>query len=88
MQRSDPCEVSESYCWVQRKNEELARSKAKVSEEDLETMRGEFEQRLADATRKVYAITKERDALRRGSDKLSSVNELIKEKDSIIQQVE
>ncbi|KAK9831027.1 hypothetical protein WJX74_000545 [Apatococcus lobatus] len=72
---------------LQRKNEELARSKAKVSEEDLETMRAEFEHRLAESTRKVYAITKERDALRRGSDKLSSVNELIKEKDSIIQQV-
>ncbi|KAK9864159.1 hypothetical protein WJX84_002054, partial [Apatococcus fuscideae] len=72
---------------LQKKNEELARSKAKVSEEDLETMRAEFEHRLAESTRKVYAITKERDALRRGSDKLSSVNELIKEKDSIIQQV-
>ena len=35
----------------------------------------------------VYALTKERDALRRGSEKLNSVNELLKEKDNIIAQV-
>ena len=35
----------------------------------------------------VYALTKERDALRRGSDKLNSINELLKEKDNIIAQV-
>ena len=35
----------------------------------------------------VYALTKERDALRRGSEKLNSINELLKEKDNIIAQV-
>ncbi len=34
----------------------------------------------------VYALSKERDALRRGSDKLSSAAGLLKEKDDIIQQ--
>ena len=49
-------------------------------------MRAEFEARLGAADRKVYALTKERDALRRGADKLVSANDLIKEKDAIIQQ--
>ena len=35
----------------------------------------------------VYALSKERDALRRGADKLSSTSELLKEKDDIIKQV-
>lgn len=34
----------------------------------------------------VYALSKERDALRRGSDKLTSASALLKEKDDIIQQ--
>ena len=49
-------------------------------------MRAEFEARLGAADRKVYALTKERDALRRGADKLNSANDLVKEKDAIIQQ--
>jgi len=35
----------------------------------------------------VYALSKERDALRRGSDKLTSATDLLKEKDDIIKQV-
>lgn len=35
----------------------------------------------------VYALTKERDALRRGAEKLTSANDLLKEKDDIITQV-
>ncbi len=49
-------------------------------------MRAEFEARLGAVDRKVYALTKERDALRRGADKLNSANDLVKEKDAIIQQ--
>jgi hypothetical protein len=71
----------------QAKNEELARKSAAISEEDLESMRAEFEERLGAAERKVYALTKERDALRRGTEKLNSANDLVKEKDAIIQQV-
>ncbi|BDA43326.1 TATA element modulatory factor at C-terminar half [Coccomyxa sp. Obi] len=69
------------------RNEELALKSAAISEEDLEAMRAEFESRLGAAERKVYALTKERDALRRGTDKLNSINDLVKEKDAIIQQV-
>lgn len=50
-------------------------------------MRAEFEARLAAADRKVYALTKERDALRRGNEKLGTVTDLLKEKDAIISQV-
>ena len=49
-------------------------------------MRAEAEARLGVAERKVYALTKERDALRRGADRLLSANDLVKEKDAIIQQ--
>lgn len=34
----------------------------------------------------VYALTKERDALRRNSERLNSATDLVKEKDAIIQQ--
>ena len=35
----------------------------------------------------MYALTKERDALKRGSDKLSGMDDLVREKDAIIKQV-
>lgn len=35
----------------------------------------------------MYALSKERDALRHGTDKMSSATELLKEKDDIIKQV-
>jgi hypothetical protein len=35
----------------------------------------------------VYALTKERDALRKGSEKIADYSALIKEKDGIIKQV-
>jgi xanthine dehydrogenase molybdopterin-binding subunit B len=67
-----------SGCAVQAKNAELARRTAKLSEDDYEQLRVEFEERLAAAERKAYALAKERDALRRGTEKLNSVNELLK----------
>lgn len=66
------------YPPTQEKNQQLARRTAKLSEDDFEQLRGEFEERLAAAERKCYALTKERDALRRGTEKLSSANELLK----------
>ena len=57
-----------------------------MSEADLETARQEFETRLAAADRKVYALSKERDALRRGNEKLGAVQDLLKEKDDMITQ--
>lgn len=47
----------------------------------------EYEARLAASERKVYALTKERDALKRGTDKLSGMDDLVREKDAIIKQV-
>lgn len=72
---------------LQVRNEELVVKAAKVSEEDMAAVQAECERRLGAAERKVYALVKERDALRRGSDKLSSAHDLLKEKDSIIAQV-
>ena len=39
-----------------------------------------------DVRAQVYALTKERDALRRNSERLNSATDLVKEKDAIIQQ--
>lgn len=57
-----------------------------VSEADLDAVRTEFETRLAASDRKVYALSKERDALRRGNEKLATLSDLLKEKDAIISQ--
>jgi hypothetical protein len=65
----------------------LAQRASAVSEADLETARQEFEARLAAADRKVYALSKERDALRRGNEKLGAIQDLLKEKDDMITQV-
>ncbi|GIL51684.1 hypothetical protein Vafri_7615 [Volvox africanus] len=72
---------------LQTRNEELALRSAGLSEADFEAVRTEFEQRLAAAERKVYALTKERDALRKGAEKLADYGALVKEKDDIIKQV-
>ena len=91
MQTRAPCTCSAANCpcvrlTAQRKNEELAQRASAVSEADLETARQEFETRLAAADRKVYALSKERDALRRGNEKLGAVQDLLKEKDDMITQ--
>ena len=72
---------------MQERNEELARKSAKASEEDIKTLTDEYEARFGASERKVYALTKERDMLRRGQEKLSSATDLVKEKDNIIAQV-
>lgn len=71
---------------LQARNEELARKSAAISEEDLDAMRTEFEARLGATERKVYALTKERDALRQKANKVDGQNELVREKDDIIRQ--
>ena len=88
IQQSWTCKIREGKGGhsTQARNEALARKAAAISEEDLEAVRGEAEARLGAAERKVYALTKERDALRRGADRLVSANDLVKEKDAIIQQ--
>lgn len=82
-----PTILTHSFTVMQAKNEELVTKAAKVSEEDMAAVQAECERRLGAAERKAYALAKERDALRRGSDKLSSANDLLKEKDNIIAQV-
>ncbi len=72
---------------IQERNEELARKSAKASEEDIKTLTDEFEARMGVSERKVYALTKERDMLKRGQEKLTSATDLVKEKDNIIAQV-
>ncbi|KAG1674585.1 hypothetical protein FOA52_001834 [Chlamydomonas sp. UWO 241] len=69
------------------RNEELALRSSKISEQDFEEVRSEFETRLGAAERKVYALTKERDALRKGSEKLADYSATIKERDGVIKQV-
>eukprot|EP00250_Pteridium_aquilinum_P007166 c16947_g1_i1 orf=995-3871(-) len=56
------------------------------SDVELENLKEEFQQRLNAAERKVYALTKERDMLRREQGRRDS-SILLKEKDEIIKQV-
>ncbi|XP_028756168.1 golgin candidate 5 isoform X2 [Neltuma alba] len=64
--------------------EELKRNS---NEAEIETLREEYHQRVATLERKVYALTKERDTLRREQSKKSDAAALLKEKDEIINQV-
>jgi hypothetical protein len=61
--------------------------KSKSSEAELDALKDEYHQRVATLERKVYALTKERDTLRREQNKKSDAAALLKEKDEIINQV-
>uniref|UniRef100_A0A0D3CVI1 Major facilitator superfamily (MFS) profile domain-containing protein n=1 Tax=Brassica oleracea var. oleracea TaxID=109376 RepID=A0A0D3CVI1_BRAOL len=61
--------------------------KRKSNEAEVESLREEYHQRVATLERKVYALTKERDTLRREHNKKSDAAALLKEKDEIINQV-
>lgn len=59
----------------------------KSNDAEVESLREEYHQRVATLERKVYALTKERDTLRREQNKRSDAAALLKEKDEIITQV-
>ncbi|KAK1289155.1 Golgin candidate 5 [Acorus calamus] len=61
--------------------------KRKSSEVEIDALREEYHQRVASLEKKVYALTRERDALRREQNKKSDATALLKEKDEIINQV-
>ncbi|XP_050232419.1 golgin candidate 5 [Mercurialis annua] len=61
--------------------------KRKSTDAEVETLREEYHQRVATLERKVYALTKERDTLRREQSRKSDAAALLKEKDEIINQV-
>ncbi|XP_043724282.1 golgin candidate 5-like isoform X2 [Telopea speciosissima] len=61
--------------------------KRKSNESEMESLREEFHQKVAALERKVYALTKERDTLRREQSRKSDAAALLKEKDEIINQV-
>ncbi|KAK7261807.1 hypothetical protein RIF29_28127 [Crotalaria pallida] len=61
--------------------------KRNSNEAEIETLREEYHQRVSTLERKVYALTKERDTLRREQNKKSDAAALLKEKDEIITQV-
>lgn len=61
--------------------------KRKSNEAEIESLREEYHQRVSALERKAYALTKERDTLRREQNKKSSDAALLKEKDEIINQV-
>ncbi|XWS11943.1 hypothetical protein CRYUN_Cryun37aG0048300 [Craigia yunnanensis] len=61
--------------------------KRKSNEAEIESLREEYHQRVSTLERKVYALTKERDTLRREQNKKSDAASLLKEKDEIINQV-
>ncbi|KAK9677096.1 hypothetical protein RND81_11G120800 [Saponaria officinalis] len=59
----------------------------KSNDAEIESLREEYHQRVSTLERKVYALTKERDTLRREQNKRSDAAALLKEKDEIITQV-
>ncbi|KAL3366441.1 hypothetical protein AABB24_011227 [Solanum stoloniferum] len=59
----------------------------KSSDAEIESLREEYHQKVSALERKVYALTKERDTLRREHNKKSDAAALLKEKDEIITQV-
>lgn len=59
----------------------------KSNDAEVESLREEYHQKVASLERKVYALTKERDTLRREQNKKSDAAALLKEKDEIINQV-
>ncbi|XP_023738966.3 golgin candidate 5 [Lactuca sativa] len=61
--------------------------KKKSNEAGMESLREECHQRVSTLERKVYALTRERDTLRREQNKRSDATALLKEKDDIITQV-
>ncbi|XP_022721438.1 golgin candidate 5-like isoform X2 [Durio zibethinus] len=61
--------------------------KRKSNEAEVESLREEYHQRVSTLERKVYALTRERDTLRREQSKKSDAAALLKEKDEIINQV-
>ncbi|PWZ19031.1 Golgin candidate 5 [Zea mays] len=61
--------------------------KSKTSEAEMDALKDEYHQRVATLERKVYALTKERDTLRREQNKKSDAAALLKEKDEIINQI-
>eukprot|EP00262_Sarcandra_glabra_P000312 TRINITY_DN10371_c0_g2_i1.p1 TRINITY_DN10371_c0_g2~~TRINITY_DN10371_c0_g2_i1.p1 ORF type:complete len:698 (-),score=174.22 TRINITY_DN10371_c0_g2_i1:286-2139(-) len=61
--------------------------KRKSIEAESDSLREEYQQRVGSLERKVYALTKERDALRREQSRKSDAAALLKEKDEIINQV-
>ncbi|KAF9614369.1 hypothetical protein IFM89_018244 [Coptis chinensis] len=61
--------------------------KRKSNEAEIEVLREECHQRVSTLERKIYALTKERDTLRREQSKKSDAAALLKEKDEIINQV-
>ncbi|GMY34307.1 golgin candidate 5 [Fagus crenata] len=61
--------------------------KRKSNDAEVESLREEYHQRVSTLERKVYALTKERDTLRREQSKKSDAAVLLKEKDEIISQV-
>ncbi|GJV36882.1 golgin candidate 5 [Tanacetum coccineum] len=59
----------------------------KSNEAEVESIREEYHQKVSTLERKVYALTRERDTLRREQNKKSDAAALLKEKDEIITQV-
>ncbi|XP_075075038.1 golgin candidate 5 isoform X1 [Nicotiana tabacum] len=59
----------------------------KSNDAEVESLREEYHQKVSALERKVYALTRERDTLRREQNKKSDAAALLKEKDEIITQV-
>lgn len=83
-------QLKELVAALTAKNEQLLLRSAKVSEQDLDELKSEFEQRLGAAERKVFALTKERDALKKAASSKGDSAELegaLRTKEALVAQV-
>ena len=79
-----------AYAEMQSELEKLrgADQKAVRLEQDIEAVKDEYGDRLAAAERKLYAMSKERDHLKKDLEKKGNTSELLKEKENFIKQVQ
>lgn len=72
----------------QLENLQGANQKATSLEQEVEAVKNEYGERLAAAERKSYALSKERDRLKKDLEKKGNTSELLKEKENFIKQVQ
>lgn len=80
-------EQSQKLLQLQERNEVLERSALAVSKEEYEMRCRSYEERLQVAENRIYSLTKERDNLLQNSTNHVEKDQIIKEKDEMIEEV-
>eukprot|EP00850_Spirogloea_muscicola_P023114 SM000329S12577 [mRNA] locus=s329:100171:106397:- [translate_table: standard] len=76
-----------AYDELKASSEEEKTQMKRAANVELEALREEFQTRVGAAERKVYALTRERDMLRREQSRRTDTSALLKQKDEMIKQI-